>query len=107
MYQEMIGSSKTLSINIVKLRAALGRRGPWRRCGLRKYHDELLYDLATAKRRSISLGCLREHMANPAIEVEAFPRIKHWVTNREGLRLLDALVSRGYGVCEVWASRCP
>lgn len=59
MYREMIGSSKTLSINIEKLRAALGRRGPWRQCGLRQYHDELLFDLATAKRRNISLDRLR------------------------------------------------
>jgi hypothetical protein len=59
MYQEMIGSSKTLSLNIGKLRAALGRRGPWRQCGVREYHDELLYDLATAKRRNIRLNRLR------------------------------------------------
>jgi hypothetical protein len=59
MHQEMIGSCKTLSLNIEKLRGALGRRGPWRQCGLREYHDELLYDLATAKRRNISLDRLR------------------------------------------------
>ena len=59
MNREMIGSSKTLTLNIVKLRGALGRRGPWRQCSLREYHDELLYSLVTAKRRSISLSRLR------------------------------------------------
>lgn len=46
MNKEQIGSCKTLTINIVKLRLLLGRRGPWKNSSLRVYHDELLCDLA-------------------------------------------------------------
>jgi hypothetical protein len=57
-YHQMIGASRALTLNIQKLRQALGRRGPWRRGSLRDYHDALLLELATSKRSKIKLAAL-------------------------------------------------
>ena len=53
---EIVGASKSLTVNIKIFRQALGRRGPWRSIGLRAYHDELLLELATTKRSKIRLS---------------------------------------------------
>ena len=58
-YCEMIGASKSLTVNIRMFRRALGRRGPWKGGSLRDYHDELLIELATAKRSKIRLSALQ------------------------------------------------
>jgi hypothetical protein len=58
-YREMIGASKSLTVNIRMFRRALGRRGPWKGGSLRDYHDELLIELATAKRSKIRLSALQ------------------------------------------------
>lgn len=58
-YREMIGASKSLTVNIEKFRRALGRRGPWKGGSLRAYHDELLLELVTAKRSKIRISALQ------------------------------------------------
>jgi hypothetical protein len=60
-FREMVGASKSLSVNIGIFRSMLRRRGPWKHGSRRKYHDELLYDIIMAKRSSLRLDVLVKH----------------------------------------------
>lgn len=58
---EYVGSCKTLAKNVIKLRGALRRRGPWAKAGgLRAYHDRLLLEVARARPSTLNLDAFRE-----------------------------------------------
>ena len=53
---ELVGSCKTLTINIEGLRRLLRRRGPWPRTeGLRTYHDRLVLEVAKSQPSKLNL----------------------------------------------------